>query len=97
MKAIVKETGKIRKVTGVWLEDGSMIKPDKIQLIVGEGSEKESNFIDWEQRRWELVKAAMQGLISSETYSEESESAIAEMAICQAEAVLAKYSKGGEK
>lgn len=88
MKARIKETGEVLKVTGVWFEDGSMVKPDKIEQIIEEGQ-----YVDWEQRRFELVKAAMQGLLSTEAFSEQTESSIAKMAIEQADAVLSEYMK----
>lgn len=53
--------------------------------------------IDYEQRRWELVKAAMQGLLSTELFCGNEDEEIARMAISQADAVLAEYRKGEKK
>ena len=92
MKARIKETGEVLKVTGVWFEDGSMVKPDKIAPIIEEGLS-----IDLEQRRFELTKAAMQGLLSNGVHNKYSSKVIAQMAICQADAVLAEYRKGCEE
>lgn len=97
MKAIVKETGKIRKVTGVWLEDGSMIKPDKIQLIVGEGFEKEVNVIDWEQRRWELVKALAAGRMLRVDLLNYNKKSFVSTIVGLADDIIAEYRKGGEE
>lgn len=69
MKAKVIATGEVLKVADrslnleyVWCckEDGSIIryKSEEVELII----EKK---IDWEQRRFELVKAAMQGVLAN--------------------------------
>lgn len=96
MKARNKETGSVLKVTGVWLEDGSMVKPDKIEFLLEEGQYK-----DLEKRRFELVKAAMQGYISNEgreyMHTESSMKNTAELCVKFADAVLAEYNKGSER
>lgn len=102
MKARIKETGEILKVADYAViamehcdSHGNPLeyKPEDIELIPDTHSPKE---IDWEQRKFELVKAAMQGLLSTEAFSEQTESSIAKMAIEQADAVLAEYRKGNE-
>lgn len=69
MKARIKKTGEIINIASyahVTLEAcdsyGSPIELgfDEVEIL----EKKESN-IDWEQRRYELAKAAMQGIISS--------------------------------
>lgn len=55
--------------------------------------------IDWEQRRFELVKAAMQGFCSNSAYVANNDATIdiASYAVSQADAIIAEYKKGGNK
>lgn len=110
MNARMKETGSVLKVTGVWLEDGSMVKPDKIEFLL-----EESQYEDLEKRRFELVKAATQGLLANpylmsikkEVADKSAKSPqekasfflkdIAEDAVELADAILAEYHKGGRR
>lgn len=64
------------------------------------------NPIDWEQRRFELVKAAMQGLCSNSEFERDYERFGSEIswaeyysknAMAIANAVIAEYRKGGER
>lgn len=71
--------------------------PEEIELIDDTVPQSE---IDWEQRRFELVKAAMQGYITSGaeyTHTENQFKNVAELSIGIADAVLAEYMKGGNK
>lgn len=73
MKAKVIATGEILKVVDrslnlyVWLckEDGSIIryKSEEVEFICDKK-------IDWEQRRFDLAKFALQGLLSNVKYQE---------------------------
>ena len=98
MKAIVKDTGGLSlKVEGVYLENGYNYSLDEVEIV----PEKTDNFsIDWEQRHFELVKAAMQGLLANpETFNEWTEERfdVGKRALLYADAVLAEYRKGGEE
>ena len=93
MKAIVKNTGGVfLKVEGVYLEDGYDYSLDEVELV----SEKTDNFsIDWEQRRFELVKAALTGLCANPNidFRKTTFNMYARDAVCHADAVLAEYRK----
>lgn len=107
MKARVKETGDIVEVvklkvkTNVRTHSGvayveDYISPDKVELF----SKNNSSNIDWEQRRWELVKAAMQGYCANSAYVNEHFEEVVDigkLAISQADAAIAEYKKGGNK
>lgn len=72
MKAIVKETGEEIEVVKIEEMQKSSLMPSKCTVCMSNTGrhyykndlifEKE---IDWEQRRYELTKAAMQGMLSS--------------------------------
>lgn len=94
MKAILKETREPIEDLTIYDSIGNQWQLDDVELIHDTRSTKE---IDWEQRRFELVKAAMQGLVSTETFCGREDDAIARMAISQADAVLAEYRKGEEE
>lgn len=57
MKARIKETGEVFRVDEVYLENGYNYELKDVELIF-EGSFSKLP-IDWEERRFELVKAAM--------------------------------------
>lgn len=66
MKARIKETGEIVEVEdlyddGTALVKGTYFKVSKLDFF----SDFETT--DWEQRRYELAKSAMQGILSEET------------------------------
>lgn len=73
MKARIKETGEVIDFKGcsieygicTWIGSDNMINQRPIPLGGIEILEKNSDFnsIDWEQRRYELAKSAMQGLL----------------------------------
>lgn len=62
MKARIKETGEIVEIKDLY-DDGTALVNDKCFKV----SELDffSETIDWEQRRYELAKAAMQGFCSN--------------------------------
>ena len=62
MKARIKSTGKIVEIKDLY-DDGTALVNDKYFKV----SELDffSETIDWEQRRYELAKAAMQGFCSN--------------------------------
>lgn len=62
MKARVKSTGEIVEIKNLY-DDGTALVNDKYFKV----SELDffSETIDWEQRRYELAKAAMQGFCSN--------------------------------
>lgn len=95
MKTRIKETEKVLKVEGVYLEDGYDYGLDEVEILPEFNQGKFP--IDYEQRRFELVKAAMQGFIPSRRAGVMNEQDIARLAVDQADAVLAEYRKGGEK
>lgn len=64
MKARIKSTGEIVEIKDLY-DDGTALVNDKYFKV----SELDffSETIDWEQRRYELAKAAMQGILSDNT------------------------------
>lgn len=103
MKARIKATGTIVEVEGLFdvgtaLVNGRYFKVSELDFF--------DNFetIDWEQRRYELAKAAMQGILSDEeevgyacseaTYKENEKhtvpKAVAQFAIACADALIKK-------
>ena len=64
MKARIKETGEIVEIKDLY-DDGTALVNYKYFKV----SELDffSETIDWEQRRYELAKAAMQGILSDNT------------------------------
>lgn len=64
MKARIKSTGEIVEIKNLY-DDGTALVNDKYFKV----SELDffSETIDWEQRRYELAKAAMQGILSDKT------------------------------
>lgn len=63
MKARIKSTGKIVEIKDLY-DDGTALVNDKYFKV----SELDffSETIDWEQRRYEIAKAAMQGQLSNQ-------------------------------
>lgn len=101
MKAMIKATGEIVEVSCILtkkLEETLVgnkfleFTPDEIEIL----SDRTSD-IDFEQRRFELVKAALQGFLSFGADTKYSSKLIAQMSIFQAEAVLKEYRKGGDE
>lgn len=64
MKAKIKSTGEIVEVEGTCLINGggTYIPASELESIV------EETPIDWEARRYELAKSAMQGMLSNSSY-----------------------------
>ena len=60
-------------------------------------NKKVSLEIDWEQRRFELVKAAMHGLLSTCRPGLLDKNLLAALSIDYADTVLTEYRKGGEE
>lgn len=94
MKARIKATGKI--VEGVFTDDGMFmyVRGDKLLVTRPENIGIVKDDIDFEQRRFELVKAAMQGLL---TVGKPDSNEIVRKSFEYADAVLAEYRKGGEE
>lgn len=97
MKAKIKKTGQEIEVMSVYASLKGYASHYDIEDISFDEKKDTESSIDYEQRRFQLVIAAMQALLSAETFAEQKESAIAKMAITQADAILAEYRKGGEK
>lgn len=95
MTAKIKHTGETLKVEGVYLEDGYDYGLDEIEVIPESNPVQSS--IDWEQRRFELVKAAMQGLLSSWTVGKPTPEVLIQLTFQYADAVLTEYRKGGKE
>lgn len=89
MKVRIKETGQIFNVEEFVLDDGYNYEPKDIDVIIEEYFDNLA--INWEHRRFELVKAAMQGLSILRVWNNEQE--LAELTIKVADAVLAEYRK----
>lgn len=103
MKAKIKTTGEILKVADyavIAMEScdsyGNPLEysPEAVELI--DDTPAKDN-IDWEQRRFELVKAAMQGLLSTHSPGLFDKKLLAVLSVDYADTVLAEYMKGGEK
>ena len=74
MKARIKATGEVRDIDGVYLSDGYSYRLDEVEIVPESNPGKAQ--IDYEQRRFELMKSAMQGLCANPNvivkYGEES-------------------------
>lgn len=113
VKARVRATGEIVEVYRPIYESKLYRKDDPLMSYDYKELEFLNDGIDWEQRRFELVKAITQGFASDHQYLEQcaervlkySEKGIgynmydcfAEGIVHYADAVLAEYKKGGEK
>lgn len=86
MKARIKSTGKIVEIKDLY-DDGTALVNDKYFKV----SELDffSETIDWEQRRYELAKAAMQGFCSKQVMIADS-NMTAEWSIGFADALIKK-------
>lgn len=83
MKIRIKPTGKIAEINQIQIED-NFVKTTDIEVL---------HEIDWEQRRFELVKAAMQGLLSTCSPGLLDKNLLAALSIDYADTVLAEYRK----
>lgn len=100
MKARVKNTGEVVEVTfqeekSTWEKLSFYNTDDGRSFTSRELLFEES--IDWEQRRFDLVKASLSGLMANSYFSNHSYESISEIAVKQADAVLTEYRKGGEQ
>ncbi len=86
MKARIKSTGEIVEIKDLY-DDGTALVNDKYFKV----SELDffSETIDWEQRRYELAKAAMQGFCSKQVMIADS-NMTAEWSIGFADALIKK-------
>lgn len=89
MKARVKKTGLPIEDLIICDDTGYQWPFDDIELISDTGSSKE---IDWEQRRFELVKDLLY-TVPPMAYSSDKEK-FARLVVSWADAVLAEYRKG---
>lgn len=97
MKAIVKESGQEIEVLSVFARNTEYATHyDITDISFVEKPDTESS-IDWEDRRFELVKAAMQGLLSTCSPGLLYKNFLAALSIDYANTVLAEYMKGGEE
>ena len=87
MKVRIKPTGKIAEINQIQIED-NFVKTTDIEVL---------HEIDWEQRRFDLVKVAMQGLLSTCSPGLLDKNLLAALSIDYADTVLAEYRKGGEE
>lgn len=65
MKARIKTTGEIVEVDDLY-DDGTALVKDKYLKVSELDFFGDFETIDWEQRRYELAKAAMQGILGDE-------------------------------
>lgn len=99
MKAVIKETGEIVEVTRIETRrvEGKLIGAHEIFCPID--LELSCIDADWEQRRYELAKAAMQGYCANSleyVVSSANHESIAEWSISTADAMIKKL-KGGEE
>lgn len=85
MKARVRTTGEVVEIDSIISNAGFEFEDSSVERMI-----MEVNTL-WEQRRWELVKAAMQGLAIMRDWK--NEQYVAESAVKYADAVLAEYRK----
>lgn len=106
MKARIKEAGEVLKVADFAViamehcdSHGNPLeyKPEEVELTPDTPDTPAAKEIDWEQRRWELVKAILQALYANEKWNDTQFREVAKIAIKQADAVLAEYRKGDEE
>ncbi|MCS2244550.1 hypothetical protein AAAY27_17550 [Bacteroides thetaiotaomicron] len=65
MKARIKTTGEIVEVKDLY-DDGTALVKDRYLKVSELNFFGDFETIDWEQRRYELAKAAMQGILGDE-------------------------------
>lgn len=98
MKAVIKETGEIVEVTRIETKrlEGKLIGAHEI--FFPEDLELSCIDTDWEERRYELSKAAMQGFCSNphEQIMSADSNVVAEWSIGFADAMIKKL-KGGKE
>lgn len=92
MKARIKETGDPIEDLIIYDSTGNQWSLDDVELIPDTPAPKE---IDWEQRRFELVKATMQGFLVHKGAM--LDTLLVNRFFELADAILEKYRKGGEQ
>lgn len=99
MKARIKATGEVVDVIRPLYESRFYRKDDPIMDYRRDELEFIEDSIDWEQRRFELVKAAMQGIFENSNISsfKLTHEGIAQCCVKQSDAIIAEYKKGGNK
>lgn len=97
MKVIVKETGEIIEAEYERQSGFAGYRNKKTEYWYYDSQIKAYNDIDWEQRRYELAKAAMQGFCSNphEQIMSADSNVVAEWSIGFADAMIEKL-KGGK-
>lgn len=98
MKVIVKETGEIIEAEYERQSGFAGYRNQKTEYWYYDSQIKAYNDIDWEQRRYELAKAAMQGFCSNphEQIMSADSNVVAEWSIGFADAMIEKL-KGGKE
>lgn len=96
MKAVIKETGEIVAVSRIETTrlEGKLIGAHEI--FSPKDLELSCIDADWEQRRYELAKAAMQGLLANYNNTNANIYSLAEDSCDYADAVIERL-KGGDK
>lgn len=98
MKVIVKETGEIIEAEYERQSGFAGYRNKKTEYWYYDSQIKAYNDIDWEERRYELAKAAMQGFCSNphEQIMSADSNVVAEWSIGFADAMIKKL-KGGKE
>lgn len=98
MKVIVKDTGEIIEAEYERQSGFAGYRNKKTEYWYYDSQIKAYNDIDWEERRYELAKAAMQGFCSNphEQIMSADSNVVAEWSIGFADAMIEKL-KGGQK
>lgn len=97
MKARIKETGQEIEVLSVYATISGYATHYDISDISFVDKPHTESSIDWEQRRFELVKSAMQGVLSSWTVGKPTPEVLIQQTFQYADTVLTEYMKGGEE
>lgn len=95
MKVIVKETGEIIEAEYEGQNGFAGYRNKKTKYWYYDSQIKAYNGIDWEERRYELAKAAMQGLLANNSYTKINIYSLAEDSCNCADAVIQRL-KGGK-
>lgn len=105
MKARIKQSGQVvvlQEDKTIYCDGHNIYNAEDIEILPDTPA---TNEIDWEQRRWDLVKAATQGLCSNSEFERDYErfksklswtEYYAENAIIIANAVLKEYRKSNK-
>lgn len=97
MKARLKTTGEIVEVEDLY-DDGTALVKDRYFKVSELDFFEDFETIDWEQRRYELAKAAMQGLLCAPIVEEidpnPTPQELARAAVRNADALIEELKKG---